>query len=201
LRGLRSPEFDDKTMVSLVAITNSVSVLDAKYQKNGNESYSLPKGMSFACDNGKPYHFWMTAYLSWNLSHEQGHSPEAAAAASYTAAKLYQMFTDNGFRNPSEVFASPPFSNAVNSKRLDMVFDAAGALYGATGKISNIDSGFAAITNASDPPKNQIDINLNDPDSNYWTKYLGANIFYAYHRFNQITSPDTIFNYFQQNTK
>jgi hypothetical protein len=136
----------------LTVISSAIPILDFRTSKTGH-IYSYPSTISTTCDIGKPYHFWMTAYLSRLLTKKFG-SAEGAAAASFTAQKGYEMLSRTAGRDPSLPFRVDAFYYYNNLLRIDLAFSGAGAWYGAHEGLGhkesfNIDEGIRALVNAS----------------------------------------------------
>jgi hypothetical protein len=55
------------TAIMLQFIFTAISYLDSFKSLNLQTLYSLPQEIKTSCDFGKPYHFWMSAYLSFKL--------------------------------------------------------------------------------------------------------------------------------------
>jgi len=183
---LRESAYSDKSMVSLIAITSATPLLDYKSRQQNGETYSYPKGMKFACDNAKPYHFWMTAYFASRLINA-GMDPEAAAMAAYTAEKGYQMMAKHGLRSNSTVEDFPPFHDSNNNIRKDLAQAASGAFFGATGKAPNIDEGMRVLVKAAVPGDTNTTVDLGHSP---W--FLPPRIL----KFNEVIAPNSVFKYF-----
>lgn len=116
------------TKVALSVIASLAPVLDSKTFATGHP-YSYPKSVHTTCDSGKPYHFWLTAYLAHALV-EGGAHPAAAAAAAFTAQKGYEMFSNTPGRDPSRPFREDFQSPYADSIRMDLAYSSAGAIFG-----------------------------------------------------------------------
>lgn len=95
--------------------------------------YSYPRNVKSKCDNSKPYHFWMSAYLSRSLVKEHGISPRDAANATFIAEKAYQInrnVAGDGNQVKNTIFTSALFSPVHQIVRTDLAYAAAGAHYG-----------------------------------------------------------------------
>jgi hypothetical protein len=209
LQSLRDPAYSDKSLVSLLAIADTIPLLDHLNREKDGETYSFPPGMKFNCDNGKPYHFLMFAYLSHRLVTEEGMDPEAAAAASFLTAKGYQMMASHGSgRSNDTASVYPPFHEENNLKRMDLSHDAAGALYGATGYQYDIDSGVKELIRASNPSPNLKLQPKNVAKEFYYNatpslqkprellEYANTNI-KNISNFNDVMVPDSVFKFFK----
>jgi hypothetical protein len=115
---------------ALNALAAGPQVLDARGSPNGH-LYSYPRNAPTSCNQGKPYHFWMSAYLARFLSQELDDT-EGAAAAVYLAEEGYQMFAKTGNRDPIRAFAVSSLDPANNLIRMDLAYSALGSRFGAT---------------------------------------------------------------------
>ncbi|MBL7688539.1 MAG: hypothetical protein JNJ49_10930 [Bdellovibrionaceae bacterium] len=127
-------------------ISNAMHVLDSMKQEKGYPLFSLPKDVRAACDNAKPYHFWLSAALARKLVVEERFNPKTAATSTFIAAKGYQVirghFFKRGVSNLGIILAQEAFSPIANIVRTDLAYSASGAHYGAafaSGKRPNID--------------------------------------------------------------
>lgn len=100
---IRGPENAIVTKVALTTIAAAAPYLDYLGRARGH-IYSFPKNIKTSCDYGKPYHFWMTAFLAYRLTKENGNVP-AAAAAAYISQIGYQMKSTTAGRDPDFIFA------------------------------------------------------------------------------------------------
>jgi hypothetical protein len=189
---LERPPSKDPLVVGLVLMGEIMPYLDlVKFEKHG-ALYSYPREVNISCDNGKPYHFWMTAFLSRKLTLQNGDS-KAAAMAAFLAEKGYQTNSDLGGRGLMKVLALGEFDPASNIIRSDLSYAAAGAMYGAEtakGIPSNldVDEGIRVLlrnTTAMSP--------MEKGDAQQATVGLGVQ---GYLRWQRMFHPDTVFDYF-----
>ncbi|QDK45655.1 hypothetical protein DOM22_11100 [Bdellovibrio sp. ZAP7] len=158
----------DKSIAALSAISRATPVLDLLSENGETGRYSYPKGMKFSCDNGKNYHFWLTAYFAHRLTDEEGLSRKDAAYAAFTAEKAYQMLYVTATRDPNDIFEKDAFDKRLNSMRLDMVLGSTGALYGSTGEVASVDQGMIHMLNSSIPATKDSSLNWHgSPVSSY----------------------------------
>ncbi len=109
---------------SLQIIAQSLPILAFRSRPTG-KSYDLPSGISLSCDNGKHYHFWASAYLTWRLIKE-GISPRGAANAAFTVFKGYTFLSRSTGRFPEQaLYEVDTFNGMHNIYRLDLVYSAA----------------------------------------------------------------------------
>ncbi|MGZ3650701.1 MAG: hypothetical protein ACXWR1_01495 [Bdellovibrionota bacterium] len=149
----RPPNMPKK--ISLSVISTLMGHLDALSMDSGHP-YSYPPSVHTSCDSGKPYHFWLTAYLAWELA-RTGTSPKASAAAAFLGQKGYQMMSDTATRDPAKPMTEHFLGPYTNSIRMDLAIASAGAAYGANagggrGNSSlDIDEGVKAVVRKSRP--------------------------------------------------
>lgn len=121
---------DNPNAFLLQIIAEAIPKLDSqKAADHQGQVYSLPADVSFECDIGKTYHFWMTAYLSRQLT-SQGSSPEAASSAAYIANLGYQLRREAFAGKALKVNEMERFGATENGIRMDLVLAAAGAKFG-----------------------------------------------------------------------
>ncbi|MGZ3775192.1 MAG: hypothetical protein ACXVCY_14975 [Pseudobdellovibrionaceae bacterium] len=121
---------DNPNAFLLQIIAEAIPKLDTqKALEHWGQIYSLPQGVSFDCDIGKTYHFWMTAYLSHQLT-SQGSSADAAASASYIADLGYQLRREAFAGKELNVNDMERFGATENGIRMDLVLAASGAKFG-----------------------------------------------------------------------
>ncbi len=116
--------------VAIAIIGDLVGYLDSLTIASGSP-YSLPREVHSTCDTGKPYHFWLTAYLAWKRV-RNGASPRPAAAAAFIANKGYQMLSNTAGRKPERPLTEHFLAAYANSIRMDLAMAGAGAVYGAS---------------------------------------------------------------------
>lgn len=122
---------DNPNAFLLQIIAEAIPTLDSKKAaEHQGQPYSLPSGVSFECDIGKTYHFWMTAYLSRQLASE-GSSSEAAASSAYIANLGYQLSREAYAGKELKVKDMERFGATENGIRMDLVLAASGAKFGA----------------------------------------------------------------------
>lgn len=136
-----------RVAAAVLVVTTGAQVLDARTVGSGN-LYSLPRGVGTVCDNGKPYHFWMSAYLARRAKME-GASTGASRLAAWLIEVGYQMRSDSFERDPTRPF-TVAWDEPGNGKiRLDLAYSAAGAIYGAASvggsPVVNLDTGLVAM--------------------------------------------------------
>jgi hypothetical protein len=179
-----------QTITALTVIASAIPKLDFKHGNSGH-LYSYPMNVQTTCDNGKPYHFWMAAYLSREAAKES-EDPQGAAAAAFASEKGYQLLSNQSQRKKGAILTHPSIDPATNIVRTDLVYAAAGAVYGVNSLTSDLET--------------VIDVNQGLKRMNAEAKYLlpisneQARLFYngggvaALSRWNSIFSPNTAYD-------
>ena len=93
--------------------------------------YAFPAKVRATCDNMKPYHFWMAAYLARETGRAVGDA-NAGRQAAYIAEFGYQMRAETAARDPNRPFTVRTFEPGNNKIRMDLAWGAAGAAFGAS---------------------------------------------------------------------
>ena len=117
------------TLVALNMISSAAPYLDQLRIENGKNPYSYPTEVETTCSYGKPYHFWMSAFLARSMGIKLK-DPKGAMIAAYLAEIGYQMRSATDGRDPKRAFTVGVFDTANNKLRVDVAFGAAGAVYG-----------------------------------------------------------------------
>ena len=176
-----------RTILSLAIIASGINVLDS-LSLSSKKLYSMPKEITTGCDFGKPYHFWLPAFLARKFGKELNNS-DAAMYASYLSAIGYQMKSKTQDRYPNRAFMTKAFGLANNKIRLDLAFASAGAVYGrnlVNGRHDdlNIDQGLLEMINdGQDLPV----ISLQESED-LFKQNLGIE---SYFRWKKIFAPDS----------
>lgn len=146
------------SVVALSIIASGLTKLDYERSKNGLALYSYPKGIKVSCLYQKPYHFWMAAGLSYQLTHYEGLDTESTINAGFAAQKAYQINRVNSGGNVGgsigAILNKEAFDPVHQIIRLDLAFAAAGAIFGARlehypNTVLDIDAGIKALLYAS----------------------------------------------------
>ncbi|MCB0407455.1 MAG: hypothetical protein KDD34_04565 [Bdellovibrionales bacterium] len=174
--------------IYLTAIAAMLPLLDLK-SRDLDRMYSYPQNIQTHCDLGKPYHFWMSAYLTRRLNKELN-EPDVNAAAVFTLQKGYQFAADVYNRNPSRALYTETFEGFNNIMRIDMTYAAAGAKFAIEAdkeepQIINVDNGIINILRASEmtptiPANDAKDLFNNNTAKAFliWSKKLAPNAAY-----------------------
>lgn len=117
------------TILSLDVISSAIPYLDSLASEKGLPGYSYPPTVKTKCSYGKSYHFWMSAFLTREISKQTG-DPVGAMYAAYLAEIGYQMKSKTNGRDPARVFMVDTHDVANNKLRIDVAFGSAGAVYG-----------------------------------------------------------------------
>lgn len=128
-------------ITALQGIAVGMNVLDQIQQDRGKNMYSLPADVKFDCAYGKPYHFWMAAYLAQKYTKQGTPSPSLGAVAlgatpaEKAALSVHLLSLGYNFmsqsRDPSAAFTEPDLGENNNMIRLSIAFADAGGRYGA----------------------------------------------------------------------
>jgi hypothetical protein len=113
----------------LTVLGTGITVLNSRSMSSGHP-YSYPPSVASTCDNGKPYHFWMTAYLARLLTHDMAH-PRSVRTAVYITSVGYQMMSTSSGRDPSLPYKLKSDAPQNQKIRMDLAYAAAGAEFGA----------------------------------------------------------------------
>ncbi len=89
-------------------ISTAMTYLDIKKSAQGNGLYSYPSSIQTSCDNSKPYHFWMSAFLARRVT-QITQNPNAGVDAAFIAEKAYQFKSHLGGAKSGQSY----ISNAV----------------------------------------------------------------------------------------
>lgn len=116
------------TLASALVISSISSYLDSINMKANGKMYSLPKTVKSSCDNGKSYHFWVSAYSARN-SLKKGYSESASQWAPFLMDLGYQMFSKSYGRNPDTYIQAGKYGYMNNKNRLDLSFSSAGVQF------------------------------------------------------------------------
>lgn len=170
---------------ALQSISLGMSVLDQFAEERKQKIYSFPPNVSFNCAYGKPYHFWLAAYISRKYSQNPALIPPTplpllstivgkvdeaiksqaaykAALAAHLSLLGYNFSASNVGREPAHAFGKPLFGDYNNSVRVSIAVGDAGAVYGAYmadgGKTPSIDinQGIRQIIRNSKPRSKQL---------------------------------------------
>lgn len=119
---------DNPTMVKIFKIIAQSLPLLSHWGRGSGSYYGLPKGVNVDCDNGKHYHFWMSAYLAWKAV-QLGHTKTGSSVAAFTIFKGYTYISRSGAREPHRGFSLDSFHGYNNTQRIDIAYSAAGVRF------------------------------------------------------------------------
>jgi hypothetical protein len=152
-----------QTGVALGIIGGALSTIDYKNLHSGMPMYSLPKNIESHCDNSKPYHFWLAAYVAHQLVTKYNQNPSDAAHDSFIPLKLYHLlrskananFESDDQKKRSLLFAKKPYDPVHQVIRMDLAYNAAGVQFGSNFSADNsvninIDKGIVALLENSE---------------------------------------------------
>lgn len=180
---------DSQFHFSLKYIAGALPLLDFRYSRQFKKLYSAPSSVRVTCDNGKFYHFWMSAYLSRELVKRDGLSVQAAKNASYASEIGYQALRDVVGKESDDVSTSlfgklgkhELFSPVVNIVRTDLALAAGGATFGAlsttttnSNSVLSVDKSLQNILSKSGQGLS-VDVNLNGKSKMIYEMYQWIN--------------------------
>lgn len=152
--------------VAMCELSAAMNTIDSKYlNRPFNYLFTIPSPLSTTCENGKPYHFWMTAFLSNYLKEKYPSvNNNVHVRAAYISNLAYQLFTKTR-RDTDTIFMSHSNSNSFHKRRIDIIYAALGAIYGVSYKNLNI-RGTSIIQNKFDIDKEIESVLKNVPQIN-----------------------------------
>lgn len=143
---------EDNLNISLMLHFNfvAISYLDNYKKKYGNHLYSLPKEITTTCDFGKPYHFWMSAYLTHKLKRKN--IPKSSLRGAHLVGNLYEAVNDMTFGRRRDLlvpFRDPIYSISNNSIRAGISYRDLGGLWAINRQPLNLDDAFYSLLKAT----------------------------------------------------
>ena len=148
------------TLSSALVISSISSYLDSINMQAKGKMYSIPSNVETACDNGKAYHFWVSAYSARN-SIQNGFSKEASRWAPFLMSMGYQMLSKSYGRNPAVYLNKGRYGDSNLKNRLDLAYSSAGAEFGINPKAKKIsmdDKFNVSLFMSIDPASRNFDI-------------------------------------------
>lgn len=176
------------TLFSAGIIASAASILDM-LTYGSKHPYSYPAQVSVSCDSGKPYHFWVSAFLAHDLL-RSGYSQNAARIAPAISDIGYQIFATGFGRSPWKTFSVAWNATANQKTRLDLSYAGAGAAFGAGLKGVEPDVLFDILVDASKKPHPLSETNARRLTRNSLMSWLPR-----LDRWDAIFSPQAIFLY------
>jgi hypothetical protein len=114
---------------TLVMLSLVVSYLDKIALEEGG-SYAIPRSYKNTCHLGKPYHFWLSAFIS-SYAQAQGYSKLRGYFTPVINGIAYDISMDANGRDIKKLFSiKTPFDYYANMTRLDNFSRALGAHFG-----------------------------------------------------------------------
>ena len=118
------------SLAAMMVFSAGISYLDIfKHTEGDRTYYSLPKNIKAPCSYGKPYHFWMAAYLSHDLSNQKGYDWKTSFYSTYLASVAYGFAAETSGRFRNDFINETLDSFTVTSKRLSLMYQSAGAAF------------------------------------------------------------------------
>lgn len=180
---------------SMAVIASGMTVLNSASVASGH-MYSYPPQVKGGCDNGKNYHFWMSAFLARKVAKLTDNS-QAAISTAYLAQLGYQMKSTTTARDPNRAFMVDTFDVGNNKIRMDLAWAGAGAVYGTSVAEKkhlksdlNVDEGLRKLL--EDAGNKQ---NLEEKEAE--KKWQGSGV-KGYLRWRHIFSPDSSLDYYKK---
>lgn len=162
--------------MSLHVLSLVISYLDKLKMNQSGQSYAFPNYLKTSCLYGKPYRFWMSAYLA-KYGVEQGFSEKQSFAGSYLLGIGYDMSTSYNGRDPSTVYTTPINSDFNRSRRIDAIWEMIGSHVGSRGGVFknnyDLDRGIGKTLEGSSAP-NPLILNLKDENLKFVLSYLSV---------------------------
>lgn len=134
--------------------------------------YSVPPSIIGTCPYGKPYHFWLSAYLTKELQRNK-HTKRGSEVAPHIVSELYEFNSITRGRNPTAAFTEPLLSLYNNGVRINLTFNDAGVLYQTLGpgKKINLNNAIESFKKHAEalPPMTRTELQalLKDPVKKY----------------------------------
>jgi hypothetical protein len=117
-------------VAAMYVIFAHLGMVDARRYAQHMTPYSLPTGVQFNCNYGRPYHFWMSAYLAWKLG-QDGFDKVSSSLAVHLAGVGYE-FSMNAWGKAQYRIYLDEFFNPYNvNVQLNIAQNDAGASFGA----------------------------------------------------------------------
>jgi hypothetical protein len=121
---------------ALGVIGYAISIMDTLTE--GDHIYSIPSQIKTSCKIGKPYHYWMSAYLAYQLKNKHNLSVKKSIRAPFNLGKYYEYYSGTNGREGGSgshyiehYLRDGSLAKGNLSQRLGMVLHAAGSFYGA----------------------------------------------------------------------
>lgn len=177
-----------KKVVMGMSLLDTISVMNNKT----NKLYSMPAPIQGSLDFARPYHFWLTAYFSFYLSHKFTNADSRMIAKiSFLNDLGYLMLSNSAGRRPGIELSLKRFDDYNLRQMMAIVFAAAGANYGAKNLANNVNLVTAFHTELTQGK------DLASRKSSDWLNPKSMTDLMEYYLiFNQIFIPHKIFDYF-----
>lgn len=105
------------------------------------KNYSFPAQVSNNCDYSRPYHFWMSAYLTHTLI-KQNYSPREAVEATHVLGTAYELAADVATNDQAIINSAVARSPFQVETQKDIIFNDIGATWGASFSMGRFDRRF-----------------------------------------------------------
>lgn len=120
-------------LVGMYYVFSAISYLD-QVAEQYHTSYAMPSSIAANCTYGRPYHFWMSAFLTEHLL-SKGFSRRASFMLPHLYSMTYEIFADVGGHGDRDKIFYGPFMNPYNlNVHINMVQNDLGSIWAAFGK-------------------------------------------------------------------
>jgi hypothetical protein len=117
------------SLSAMVTLSLAISYLDKLALKEG-KSYAIPQQYKTGCSIGKPYHFWLSAFLNTYIK-AQGYSSISGYFVPILTGITYDMVMTANGRDIAQLFTiKTPYDFYANMTRIDNFARALGSHFG-----------------------------------------------------------------------
>jgi len=120
-----------QTFFAAKIISAGAVLIDSLRREKDESLYTLPENIDSTCDNGKPYHFWVPAYLALQ-SRQDGYSESVSRRSPFLIELGYQLTSNSSGRRPDRYLSLGIYGQTNLKNRLDLSYAAAGSSFGAS---------------------------------------------------------------------
>jgi len=126
------------SMVFMEGLTNSESyplfaalyvIFSGVTAFDESQTYSLPPDVQEGCSYGRPYHFWLGAYLAYRLRQE-GFSTKSSFRAIHLVGMGYEFAGITWGKDESKIYLGKPLNFYIVATQKGILFNDAGAKFG-----------------------------------------------------------------------
>jgi hypothetical protein len=124
-------------MAGMFMVSAQLGQLDLLRYLNGLRPYSLPPSVNFNCNYGRPYHFWMGAYLGAQMN-EDGFGAITSLLAVHIAGVGYEFAIPAYGKTQDRIYTDVFFNPYNVNTQINIAQDDAGADYGTRLKVPGL---------------------------------------------------------------